>query len=189
MAAQQHMSPTVAAVTGRPAAGFAKTRLPPSLNHPMSRYTHCAELLLPGGTGLLPGDAGSQPPLWHRCAKEHRVMVGMRHDRAGAARTGSRETEGHRAAMAGMPILVLAVVIIFALALTSCSAQPGRASGGTKAAGPPALAVTTFAGYRGQLPLPGAPRLTVNALAAAGGGPEGWFRGAWAPPARRARRG
>ena len=71
-------------------------------------------------------------------------MVGMRHDRAGAARTGSRETEGHRAAMAGMPILVLAVVIIFALALTSCSAQPGGAPGGTKAAGPPALAVTTF---------------------------------------------
>jgi hypothetical protein len=96
-------------------------------------------------------------------------MVGTRHDRAGTARPGSRETEGHRAAMAGMPILVLAVVIIFALALTSCSSQPGGASGSKKAAGPPALAVTTFAGYRGQLPLPGAPRLAVNALAAAGG--------------------
>jgi hypothetical protein len=96
-------------------------------------------------------------------------MVGMRHDRAGAGRLGSRETEGHRAAMAGMPILVLAVVIIFALALTGCSSQPSRPSGNKAAAAPPALAVTTFAGYPGQLPLAHAPRLTVNALTAAEG--------------------
>jgi hypothetical protein len=96
-------------------------------------------------------------------------MVGMRHDRVGAVRLGSRETEGHRAAMAGMPILVLAIVIIFAVALTGCSSQPSRPSGNKAAATPPALAVTTFAGYPGQLPLAHAPRLTVNALTAAGG--------------------
>jgi hypothetical protein len=68
-----------------------------------------------------------------------------------------------------MPILVLAMVIIFALALTGCSSQPSRPSGSKAAATPPALAVTTFAGYPGQLPLAHAPRLTVNALTAAEG--------------------
>src|SRR5207253_2399820 len=111
---------------------------------------------------FLPGGAGSQPPRWQRCVKEHRVMVGIRHDRAGAVRLGSRKTEGRRAATAGMP--ALAAVITFALVLAGCSSQSSRPSGAQAAAGVPALALTTFAGYSGQLPLPGAPRLTVNAL-------------------------
>lgn len=93
-------------------------------------------------------------------------MVGMRHDRAGAARPGSRKTLGRRTVTAGM--LALAAVINLALVLAGCGAQSGRPAG-NQAAGPPPLAVTTFAGYPGQLPLAGAPRLTVNALTAAGG--------------------
>ena len=93
-------------------------------------------------------------------------MVGMRHDQAGAARPGSRKTEGRRTVTAGM--LALAAVINLALVLAGCGAQPSRPAG-NQAAGPPPLAVTTFAGYPGQLPLAGAPRLTVNALTAAGG--------------------
>jgi hypothetical protein len=94
-------------------------------------------------------------------------MVGIRHDRAGAVRLGSRETEGRRAATAG--ILTLAAVITFALVLAGCSSQSSRPSGKQAATGVPALALTTFAGYSGQLPLPGAPRLTVNALTEADG--------------------
>jgi hypothetical protein len=66
-------------------------------------------------------------------------------------------------------MLALAAVITSALVLAGCGAQPGQPAGNQAAAAPPPLAVTTFAGYRGQVPLPGAPRLTVNALTAAGG--------------------
>jgi hypothetical protein len=63
----------------------------------------------------------------------------------------------------------LAAVITFALVLAGCSSQSSRPSGKQAAAGVPALALTTFAGYSGQLPLPGAPTLTVNALTEADG--------------------
>jgi len=93
-------------------------------------------------------------------------MVGMRHDQAGAVRPGSRKTQGRRTVTAGM--LALAAVINLAVVLAGCGAQAGRPAG-NQAAGPPPLAVTTFAGYPGQLPLARAPRLTVNALSAADG--------------------
>lgn len=94
-------------------------------------------------------------------------MVSTRHNRAGAVRLRSREMESRRAATAGM--LALAVVITFALALAGCTSQPSRPSGNQAAAVPPALAVATFAGYPGLLPLAHAPRLTVNDLTEAGG--------------------
>ncbi len=93
-------------------------------------------------------------------------MVGMRHDQAGAARPGSGKTQGRRTVTAG--VIALAAVINLALVLAGCGARPARPAG-NQAAGPPPLAVTTFAGYPGQRPLAGAPRLTVNALTAAGG--------------------
>jgi hypothetical protein len=68
-----------------------------------------------------------------------------------------------------MPILGLAAVIAFALALAGCSSQPSRPSASHAATARPALDVTTFAGYPGQLPLANAPRLTVNDLTKADG--------------------
>jgi hypothetical protein len=93
------------------------------------------------------------------------VIVGMRHDRAGAAWPESRKIEGRHAA-----IFALATVIAFALARGGCTPQPAsRPSGSHAAAVPPALAVTTFAGYPGQQPLAHAARLTVNDLTTADG--------------------
>jgi hypothetical protein len=113
----------------------------------------------------------------------------MRHNQAGGVRPGSREIDGHTA---GMPILALAAVIAFALALAGCGSQPSRPSGNQAAVVSPALAVTTFAGYPGQVSPAHAPKLTVNdlteadgmglAVGSADGYPAVWQRaggGAW----------
>ena len=85
-------------------------------------------------------------------------MVGMRHDRGGGlARPGSRETEGHRAAMAGMPILVLAVVIIFALALDKLQLAARRGVRQQAGGGPASAGRHHVRRYRGQAAAAGRP--------------------------------
>jgi hypothetical protein len=71
--------------------------------------------------------------------------------------------------------LVLAVVILAAagiaiplMARSGTASQAARPAGGAKAS-PPALAMTSFAGYAARPALPGAPRLAVRAIASAGG--------------------
>lgn len=91
----------------------------------------------------------------------------MRRNRTHTIRAGSREIRVSRAALAGIAAVVLAAAIAIPL-LTVGTSQPSRPSGSRDAA-LPTLAVTSFAGYPGQLPLPGAPRLEVNAIASAHG--------------------
>jgi hypothetical protein len=71
--------------------------------------------------------------------------------------------------------LVLAVVILAAAGITiplmvrsGITSQAARPSSSAKAS-PPALAMTSFAGYAGRPALPGASRLAVKAIASAGG--------------------
>lgn len=83
---------------------------------------------------------------------------------------GSRRITRRRAALAGVVLVVVAAAIAIPLALLSGSTSPSaRTSASREAAAMPALAVTSFAGYPGQQPLPGAPRLEVNAIASAAG--------------------
>jgi hypothetical protein len=71
--------------------------------------------------------------------------------------------------------LVLAVIILAAAGITiPLMAQPGTTSQpaeppGSAKASPPALAMTSFAGYAGRPALPGAPKLAVKAVTSAGG--------------------
>ncbi len=68
--------------------------------------------------------------------------------------------------------LVLAAIVLavagITIPLTVLSGSTSRPSSSAKAS-PPALAVTSFAGYTGRAALPRAPRLEVNAIASAAG--------------------
>ena len=71
--------------------------------------------------------------------------------------------------------LVLAVIILIAAGITipltfqsGTTSRPAASSSSAKAS-PPALAMTSFAGYAGRPALPGAPKLAVKAIASAGG--------------------
>src|SRR5690348_10976758 len=65
-------------------------------------------------------------------------------------------------------LLAVAGVTIPLIANSRTTAQPARPAGSAKAS-PPALAMTSFAGYGGRPALPGASRLAVKAIASAGG--------------------
>jgi hypothetical protein len=65
-------------------------------------------------------------------------------------------------------LLAVAGVTIPLMANSGTPAQPARPAGSAKAS-PPALAMTSFAGYGGRPALPGASRLAVKAIASAGG--------------------
>jgi hypothetical protein len=72
-----------------------------------------------------------------------------------------------RARFAVITVIVLAVAGI-TIPLMANSGNTAQPSGSAKAS-PPALAMTSFAGYSGRPALPGAPRLAVRAIASAGG--------------------
>src|ERR1051326_4327416 len=85
-------------------------------------------------------------------------------------------------------LLAVAGVTIPLMAHSGNTAQPVRPAGSAKAS-PPALAMTSFAGYGGRPALPGASRLAVKAIASAGdvrlpGGGAAGASAAWgaAPP-------
>ncbi len=84
--------------------------------------------------------------------------------------TGRLGTRGRYLALAAVAVIVLvaAGITISLTALSGGTTKPSRPSGSTQAR-PPALALTSFAGYAGQGVLPGAPKLEVNAIVAAGG--------------------
>ena len=85
-------------------------------------------------------------------------------------RTGRLGITGRYLGLAALVVIVLAAaaVIIPLAVLSGRASQPARPSGSAKAS-PPALVLTSFAGYAGQPARPGAPRLEVNAIASAGG--------------------
>jgi hypothetical protein len=66
MAAEQHTPLTIAARHQRIESSVHKTWPAHDLNHPMSRYTHCAELLLPGDTDC----CRATPEANHRCGTD-----------------------------------------------------------------------------------------------------------------------
>jgi hypothetical protein len=127
-------------------------------------------------------------------------MAAMRSMRTHTVRLGSGKIRRGRAALAAGGVAAIAVAAIVAtLALTSGGTPPAsrgsasRGSASRETAARPALAVTSLAGYPGQPPSAGAPRLAVNAVAAgdgqriavgsAGGHPAIWrrdARGTWA---------
>lgn len=65
-------------------------------------------------------------------------------------------------------LLAVAGITIPLLANSGTTAQPAQSSG-RAATSPPALAMTSFAGYAGRPARPGAPRLAVKAIASADG--------------------
>src|SRR5690348_14006291 len=75
-----------------------------------------------------------------------------------------------RARFLVIAVIVLAVagITIPLMANSGTTAQLPQPASGAKAS-PPALAITSFAGYAGRPALPGAPRLAVKAIASAGG--------------------
>ena len=79
---------------------------------------------------------------------------------------------GPRARFPVIAVIVLAVagvtIPLMAHSRTTASRTTAQPSGSAKES-PPALAMTSFAGYAGQPALPGAPRLAVKAIASAGG--------------------
>ncbi len=81
--------------------------------------------------------------------------------------TGWLSTRG-RFLVIAVILLAVAGITIPLLANSGTTAQPARSSG-SAAASPPALAMTSFAGYAGRPALPGASRLAVKAIAAADG--------------------
>ena len=83
------------------------------------------------------------------------------------AQTGWLSTRA-RFVVIAVILLAVAGVTIPLLAHSGTSAQPAQSSGSAKAS-PPALALTSFAGYSGRPALPGASRLAVKAIASAGG--------------------
>lgn len=101
-------------------------------------------------------------------------------------RLRGRDISRSRAILAGLAAAFLvAAAVIVPLALRPGGApHPARAAGaGRAAAGRPALAMTSFAGYS-QAPLPGAPGLEVNAVASADGqrlaaGSSGGYPAIW----------
>jgi hypothetical protein len=84
--------------------------------------------------------------------------------------TGRPGISGRHLALAAVAVIVLvaAGITISLTALSGGASKPSRPSGSAQAP-PPALAMTSFAGYAGQAALPGAPKLEVNAIASAGG--------------------
>jgi hypothetical protein len=74
---------------------------------------------------------------------------------------------GIRGRLLAIAVMVLAVAGI-TIPLAVHSGTAARPSSEAKAS-PPALAMTSFAGYAGRPALPGAPRLAVRAIASAGG--------------------
>lgn len=99
-------------------------------------------------------------------------MAAMQGKRTHTIRLGSREIRRSRAALAAVGVAVIAAAAIIAtLALPAGSTpQSGRRSANREAAEAlpalPVLATTSLAGYPGQLPPAGTPRLAVNAIAA-----------------------
>nr|MDQ2815883.1 hypothetical protein [Actinomycetota bacterium] len=79
--------------------------------------------------------------------------------------TGRLNIKGRYLALAAAIVLVAAGITI---PLTVLSGSTSQASSSAQAS-LHAVALTSFAGYAGQAPLPGAPRLEVNAIASAGG--------------------
>ena len=75
---------------------------------------------------------------------------------------------GIRARFLALAVIVLATAGITILLMVQSGSQPVRPSGSAKAS-PPALDVTSFAGYASRPALPGAPELAVMAIASAGG--------------------
>ena len=65
-------------------------------------------------------------------------------------------------------VLAVAGITIPLMANSGTAGQPAQPASSAKAS-PPALAMTSFAGYVGQPALPGAPKLAVRAIASAGG--------------------
>ena len=83
------------------------------------------------------------------------------------AQTGWLSTRA-RFVVIAVILLAVAGVTIPLLANSGTTAQPARPAGSAKAS-PPALAMTSFAGYGGRPALTGASRLAVKAIASAGG--------------------
>jgi len=75
-----------------------------------------------------------------------------------------------RARFLVIAVIVLAVagITIPLMAKSGTTGQPAQPASSAKAS-PPALAMTSFAGYAGRRALPGAPKLAVKAIASAGG--------------------
>jgi hypothetical protein len=90
-------------------------------------------------------------------------QAGMQRKRTPAGRPGNT---GRHLALAAIVLAAAGIAVPLAV-LSGSTSHPAQPSGGTKA--PPALAMTSFAGYAGQAALPGAPRLEINAIASAGG--------------------
>jgi len=116
----------------------------------------------------------------------------MESDQTRTIRPGRGKIRRSRAALAGAGVvaLALAVAVVTALALRTGSTPHTRPSASQHAAALPTLAMTSFAGYPGQMA--GTPKLAVTAVAAgdgerlavgsAGGHPAVWRQdasGAW----------
>jgi hypothetical protein len=98
-------------------------------------------------------------------------MAAMPSKRTHTIRLGSRKIRRGHAALAVVGVAVIAVAAIVAtLALPpGGSPRSSRGSASRETAARPALAVTSLAGYPGQLPRAGTPRLAVNAIAVGDG--------------------
>jgi hypothetical protein len=94
----------------------------------------------------------------------------IRHLQDERTRTGRLEIRGRYLALGALAVIILAAagITVPLTVLSGRTSQPSRPSSSAKAS-PPALALTSFAGYAGQPALPGAPELEVNAIASAGG--------------------
>lgn len=94
----------------------------------------------------------------------------MRRSQTRTIRLGRREIRRSRAALGGIGVVViaLAAVVITPLALrTASTSQPGRPGADIGSMAVPTVAMTSFAGYPGQMA--GAPKLAVNAIATGDG--------------------
>jgi hypothetical protein len=65
-------------------------------------------------------------------------------------------------------VIALVAAVVLAAAVAACTSQPSPAAS-SRVAAPPTTTRTTFAGYPGQTPMPGAPRLQINAIAVVNG--------------------
>src|ERR1035437_10025765 len=81
--------------------------------------------------------------------------------------TGRLGIKGRYLALAAVIVLVAAGITIPLTVLSGSTSQPSSSA----QASLHAVAMTSFVGYAGQAPLPGAPKLEVNAIASAGGQP------------------
>jgi hypothetical protein len=79
--------------------------------------------------------------------------------------TGRLGIKGRYLALAAVIVLVAAGITIPLTVLSGSTSQPSSSA----QASLHAVAMTSFVGYAGQAPLPGAPKLEVNAIASAGG--------------------